>query len=72
MREITGRDNYIVAKALCYAIEAINRLPESHQDAIDRDDMAKLLSAMVDDEGMMREMKADVLVHLGVSRHPSR
>jgi hypothetical protein len=27
MNDITGRDSYIIAKALAYAIEAIDRLP---------------------------------------------
>jgi hypothetical protein len=44
MTEITGRDGYIIAKALAYAIEAIGRLPEEAQEASDREDMIALLN----------------------------
>jgi hypothetical protein len=45
-KDITGRDHYIVCKALAYAIEAIDRLPSEWQEGSDRDDMLQLLEAM--------------------------
>jgi hypothetical protein len=43
---ITGRDGYIVAKALAYAIEIIESLPEERQEASDREDMIAIRDAM--------------------------
>jgi hypothetical protein len=43
---ITGRDGYILAKALAFAIEVIDRLPEKWRPRSDRDDMLRLLEAM--------------------------
>ena len=40
---MTQRDDYLIKKALAYAIEAIDRLPKQWQEASDRDDMVKLL-----------------------------
>jgi hypothetical protein len=45
-RNVTGRDNYTIAKALCYAIVLIDSLPKRKQEASDREDMEKLLRAM--------------------------
>jgi hypothetical protein len=41
---ITGRDGYIIAKALAYAIEAIGALPGEYQERSDREDMKAILS----------------------------
>ena len=46
MANVTGRDGYIVRKALAYAISVISALPEERQEESDRDDMEKLLHAM--------------------------
>ena len=46
MDGITGRDGYIIAKALRYACEAIDRLPVDQQETSDWDDMIRLLNAM--------------------------
>jgi hypothetical protein len=43
---ITGRDDYILMKALGYAIEAIGRLPRRWQEGSDQEDMIMLLNAM--------------------------
>ena len=42
-RSVTGRDGYIITKALAYAVEAIAMLPEERQEASDRADMLALL-----------------------------
>ena len=44
---VTGRDGYIVKKALAYAIETIERLPEQWQEWHDKEDMKKILAASV-------------------------
>lgn len=44
---ITGRDSYLMRKALMYAIGVIDRLPLKEQDASDRDDMKEVLDALV-------------------------
>jgi hypothetical protein len=41
---ITGRDGYIIAQALAYAIEAIAMLPEERQEASNREDMLAILT----------------------------
>jgi hypothetical protein len=38
-KEITGRDGYILAKSLAYAITAIKMLPERWQEWSDKEDM---------------------------------
>ena len=40
---ITGRDNYIILKALAYAIKTIRNLPASRQERADMKDMECLL-----------------------------
>jgi hypothetical protein len=44
LKDITGRDNMILADALAYALEALNRLPEKWQPASDMLDMEVLLA----------------------------
>jgi hypothetical protein len=48
--DVTGRDDWIVAKALCYAIVVIDSLPSRMQEASDCDDMKKLLASMMPEE----------------------
>jgi hypothetical protein len=43
---VTGRDAYIVRKALAYAIEAINRLPPEWRQADEQEDMLTLFDAV--------------------------
>jgi CelD/BcsL family acetyltransferase involved in cellulose biosynthesis len=43
---VTGRDGYILAQALAFAIEVIDRLPEEWRPRSNRDDMLRLLEAM--------------------------
>jgi hypothetical protein len=45
MDDITGRDSYILAKALAYAVACIDSLPREKQEVSDRDDMAVLFNA---------------------------
>ena len=45
--EITGRDGYILAKALAYAIATIQSLPVIRQEASDCDDMCDILCHLV-------------------------
>jgi hypothetical protein len=44
MRDITGRDDYIIKFALTIALAAINRLPSTLQPTSDRRDMERILS----------------------------
>jgi hypothetical protein len=46
MTDITGRDGFIICKALAYAIETIERLPEQWQEWSDKEDMKRLLDAI--------------------------
>jgi hypothetical protein len=43
---ITGRDSFIIARALAMSIAVMPRLPELFQAPSDRDDMLKLLFAI--------------------------
>jgi hypothetical protein len=45
--DVTGRDGYVTAKALAYAIAYIDSLPEKQREASDRDDMRRILVAKV-------------------------
>lgn len=47
---ITGRDNYILAQALAYAIETIDRLPPRLQEKSNREDMEELLRHLITDD----------------------
>lgn len=40
-----GRAQHILAKALCYAVAAMDRLPEQRRAASDRDDIVALILA---------------------------
>ena len=53
-RNITGRDSLIVAKALAYAIESIERLPQRWQEWSDKEDMVLLLDAVQGPKGARR------------------
>jgi hypothetical protein len=64
MTSITGRDVYITAKALLYAIEAINALPPQHQEWSDLQDMKALLFRMIRDPDALITMRMDVLAHV--------
>ena len=44
---VTGRDDYLIAKALLYAITFIESLPEQQRELSDRDDMVALLHQFV-------------------------
>ena len=44
-QNITGRDRWIMAKALAYASAAIAHVPEEFQSKSDRNDMLKMLRA---------------------------
>jgi hypothetical protein len=43
MTDITGRDGFIITRALLWAIAAIDHQPEHIQAPADRDDMVRLL-----------------------------
>lgn len=47
LNNITGRDSFIIAKALCYAIETMECLPERQRESGDCDDMRRLLARAV-------------------------
>src|SRR4051794_7635713 len=60
---ITGRDSFIIARALAMSIAVMPRLPELFQAPSDRDDMLKLLFAIA---------KNDAQHELIWQRRPSR
>ena len=59
---VTGRDGYIIRKALAYAIETIELLPSKWQEWSDKEDMIRLLEAATPKD------RADSY-RLGVRRH---
>jgi hypothetical protein len=61
---VTGRDGYIVAKALTYAIEAIEALPERWQEYSDKEDMIALLEAISPDATAREIMRKGVQGHI--------
>ena len=60
--DVTGRDGYIMIQALCYAIAAIERLPEHRQEGSNHADMIELLHAKCPDK-----RTRDLLFHEAVS-----
>lgn len=50
MAEFTGRDLYLVKKALAIAVLTIEREPGPFQSASDQSDMKTLLDDMIDDD----------------------
>ncbi len=64
MTDITGRDGYIVAKALAYAIEAIDQLPEERREEGDQADMKRLLDQMVSSDRRLAELVRGVRAHM--------
>ena len=51
---VTGRDGYLVRKALAYAIETIEGLPKRWQEQSDQQQMLRLLEAMTDSYAAQR------------------
>ncbi len=65
MNDVTGRDGYIIAKALCYAIAFIDTLPFERRESSDRDDMVAILIETV--PAVQREFLArEVEVHTDI------
>src|SRR5258708_4927157 len=60
---ITGRDDLIIAKALAYAIESINRLPDLWQEASDARDMERLLISLWGEAGA-RQVRTQARGHI--------
>ena len=63
---VTGRDGYIMAKALAYAIAYIDSLPEEKREASDRNDMVALLNDNVPDPTEREWLARGVEAHTGV------
>jgi len=63
---VTGRDAYIMAKALAYAIACIDGLPEERREVSNRCDMVALLYAAVPDPLERERLARSVEVHTGV------
>ena len=55
---ITGRDGFIIAKALAYAIVAIDQLPEKRQEYSDQQDMRALLQYCAGDSAEFHMVNA--------------
>jgi hypothetical protein len=49
MPNITGRDSYLITKALFYTVHFIDGLPEQYQARSDRSDMLKILRTTLGD-----------------------
>ena len=65
---ITGRDVYIIAKALGYAIETIGILPDRLQEQSDCEDMRAILAMMPG--GLADIVTGNVRAHLSITtRH---
>lgn len=64
MDGITGRDGYIIAKALAYAIETIERLPDEWQEFSDKEDMKMLFDGLVNNETAAEAIANGVRHHL--------
>lgn len=58
---VTGRDGYIIAKALAYAFSTIERLPPRWQERSDMEDMKKMFENVCPDPSMRANLigKAD-------------
>ncbi len=61
---VTGRDGYIIANALMYAICTIQNLPEDRQEWSDMRDMCDLVKHMCS-RGMLEAFKLSVKGHTG-------
>lgn len=64
-RSVTGRDGYIMAKALAYPIACIDGLPEVQQEVSNRRDMVALPYAAVPDPVERERLARSVEVHTG-------
>jgi hypothetical protein len=64
---VTGRDGYIIAQELAYAIEVIAALPEDFQEYSNREDMKRILAACCEEftARHLRESAARYLFHPG-------
>ncbi len=66
-KEVTGRDGYIITKALAYAIAFIDSLTEQKREKSDRDDMVAILIALAPDEAWRERIAEDVRIHTGIA-----
>ena len=64
MDNVTGRDGYIITKALAYAIEAISSLPAAWQENGDQNDMKRLLESLVPNDTQLQHLLRGVRAHL--------
>ena len=60
----TGRDGYIIATALAYAITAIDSLQFHMREVSDRDDMEALLRSLVSDDRSVEHYLQNAERHL--------
>jgi hypothetical protein len=63
VEQITGRDCYIVARALVYAVETIKSLPCRRQEISECEEMEKIL-AMITNGPTRRDLTENVRRHL--------
>ena len=64
--DVTGRDSYITAKALAYAIAMIDQQAVRDQEVSDREDMVALLHQIVPDKRDRSQLANTVEVHTGM------
>lgn len=62
---ITGRDGYIIEKALAYAINTIDGLPFRQQEGSDRDDMMAILETLLPHPTQFGEAMESACSHMG-------
>jgi hypothetical protein len=61
---VTGRDGYIIAKALAYAIEVIDALPKELRSLSDQADMKAILDVMIAQDAELTLIQASAGRHI--------
>jgi hypothetical protein len=67
---VTGRDGYIEAQALAYAIMAIELRPERYQEWSNKEDMKTILDHLCTDGRIKRHLLDNARAHLTGIGHP--
>jgi len=68
---VTGRDGYVLIKALVYAIAFIDSLPEKQREVSDRDDMVALLNHLTPNPVTVEQLAQKVERKTGILPDPT-